>query len=145
MRLVGTTNPKGIGARLLSGYLGAALVLALSPVLLLLAGTSAEGDAYANVELGFSLLALAGGSALISGLVSNAHLLLLEAPLLIDSPLLRPPAEPEPVFGERPDERDWALPVVVPSLVLPTLISGLGGWVGHLRPAPRAEARYSAA
>ena len=128
----------------LSSFFGAALVFILSPVLLLLAGYSPEGETYANVELSFSLLALAGASGCIAGLRSNAYRL-LEAPLPTDSPFVRLPAQPEPMPGERPDEREQALPVVPSSLVLPTLISGLGGWVGSITRAPRAEARPFAA
>lgn len=128
----------------LSSFFGAALVFVLSPILLLLAGYSPEGEAYANIELSFSLLALAGASGCVAGLLSNAYRL-LEAPLPTNAQFVRLPAQPEPMLGERHDEREQALPVVSPSLVLPTLISGLGGWVGSAVRAPRAQAWPSAA
>ena len=128
----------------LSSFLGAALVFVLSPILLLLAGSSPEGGAYTNVELGFSLLASLGTSCCVAGLVSNAYRL-LEAPLPANSAFVRLPARPELGHGERPDEREQALPVVPPSLVLPTLISGLGGWVGSDACASRAQAPPPAA
>ena len=144
MKGAGITSQRGASTGLLSRFFGAVVVFFLSPVLILLAGSSPEGGAYTSVELGFSLLALAGASGCVAGLISNAHRL-LEAPLPIDSPLVRLPARPEPEPGERPETRERALPVVAPSLVLPTLISGLGGWVEAIAHAPCAEARPSAA
>lgn len=130
--------------RLLPGCFGAGLVFVLSPIVLLLAGSSPEGGAYANVELGFSLLALAGASGCVSGLISNVYRL-IEAPLPITSLFTRLPAQLGAKPGERPGERERVLPVVAPSLVLPTLISGLGGWVEFVIRAPRVTARPSAA
>lgn len=144
MKAIGTTAAGGLLNRLLSGFFGAGLVFVLSPVLLLLAGSSPEGAVYANVELGFSLLALAGASGCVAGLISNAYRL-LEVPFPIDSALVRLPAQPETARGEGPEARERSLPVVAPSLVLPTLISGLGGWVDVTVSAPRREARPSAA
>ena len=145
MKVASTKAIEGLLNKLLSGFFGAGLVFVLSPVLLLLAGSSPEWDAYhANVELGFSLLALAGASGCVAGLISNAYRL-LEVPFPIDSTLVRLPAQPGPTYGERPEQRERALPVVAPSLVLPTLISGLGGWVDAVALAPRAEARPSVA
>lgn len=72
----------------LSSFFGAALVFVLSPILLLLAGYSPEGEAYANIELSFSLLALAGASGCVAGLLSNAYRL-LEAPLPTNAQLDR--------------------------------------------------------
>ncbi len=133
-----------MSGRLFSGFFGAGLVFILSPILLLLAGSSQEGGAYNNLELGFSLLALAGASGCVAGLISNVYRL-LEVSLPIDSSFVRLPAQPQPTPGERPDERGRTLPVVAPSLVLPTLISGLGGWVEVVARAPRARARFFAA
>ena len=144
MKVARITAPGGVFSRLLSGFFGAGLVFVLSPILLLLAGSSQEGGAYDNVEFGFSLLALAGTSGCVAGLISNAYRL-LEVSLPIYSPSVRLSAQPEPTPGKKPDERERILPVVAPSLVLPTLISGLGGWVGIIVRAPRAEARPSAA
>ncbi len=144
MRVAKTTTLGGVFTGLLSGFFGAVLIFVLSPILLLLAESSQEGGAYANVELGFSLLALAGASGCVAGLISNAYRL-LEVFLPIDSLFVRLPAQPQPTLGEKPDERERTLPVVSPSLVLPTLISGLGGWVEVIVYAPRAEARPSAA
>ena len=144
MQAIGTTVVGGLLNRLLSGFFGAGLVFVLSPVLLFLAGSSPEGEAYANLEFGFSLLALAGASGCVAGLISNAYRL-LEVPFPIVSPLVRLPARPEPARGERPEARERVLPVLAPSLVLPTLISGLGGWVDAVASAPRAEARPYAA
>ena len=144
MRVAKTTTLGGVFTGLLSGFFGAVLIFVLSPILLLLAESSQEGGAYANVELGFSLLALAGASGCVAGLISNVYRL-LEVSLPIDPSFVRLPAQPEPTPGERLDERERALPVVAPSLVLPTLISGLGGWVEVIAHAPRAEARPSAA
>lgn len=143
MRVVSTKALGGISSRLLSGYFGAVLIFVLSPILFLLAESSQEGGAYANVELGFSLLAFAGTSGCVAGLISNVYRL-LEVSLPIDSSFVRLPAQPQPTRGKRPDERERALPVVAPSLVLPTLISGLGGWVEFAARAPRAEARFFA-
>lgn len=131
-------------ARALSCSSGAGLVFALSPILLLLAGSFPELSEHANVEFGFSLLATLGASCYLVGLVSGAYRT-LDLPLPILSPLVRLPASPEPSPDERPETRERALPVVTPSLVLPTLISGLGGWVGFAARAPRAERRPSAA
>lgn len=144
MKSAGPTSLKKVFVRLLSGVLGTGLVFVLSPIILLLVGSFPEVGEHANVELGFSLLALAGASGCVVGLISNVHGL-LEAPLTIDSSFLRLPAQPGPAPGERPEQRERVLPVVNPSLVLPTLISGLGGWVEVFSCAPRAEARPSAA
>lgn len=133
----------GVSIKFLSGFVGAGLVFVLSPILLLLAGFSPEGGAYTNVELGFSLLALTGASGCLAGLASNVYRL-LDAPLPIHSSFVRLPAHPGPTPGESPGERERVLPVVAPSLVLPTLISGLGGWVEAVASAPRVEARPSA-
>ncbi len=144
MRDPRTRTPTGAFTATLSSFFGAALVFVLSPVLLLLTGYSPEGEAYTNIELSFSLLAFAGASGCVAGLISNAYWL-LEAPLPTNSPFVRLPAQPESVPGENYDEREQALPAVPPSLVLPTLISDLGGWVEPATHAPRAEARPSAA
>ena len=144
MNVVGITSLKRAFDKLLCGYFGTGLVFVLSPVLLLLAGFSPEGGTDTNVELGFSLLSLAGASGCAAGLISNAYRLLAVS-LPVYSPFVRLPAQPEGTSGERPDEREWALPVVTPSLVLPTLISGLGGWVDAGALAPRVEAPPSAA
>ena len=128
----------------LSGFFGAALVFVLSPVFLLLLGSSPEGGAYTNVELGFSLLASAGASCCISGLVSNVYRA-LDLSLPGDSLFLWVRIAPDPSPAPKPRARESVLPVVTPSLVLPTLLSGLGGWVGFMMRAPRAEARSSAA
>lgn len=116
----------------------------LSPVLLLLAGSFAELGEHANVELGFSLLALAGASGCMAGLISTAHGL-IESPLPIASLFVRIPVQPGAAATQRPDNRARNLPVVAPSLVLPTLIAGLGGWVAPAAPAPSIPARHSAA
>ena len=120
------------------------MVFVLSPILLLLAGFSPEGGADTNVEFGFSLLSLAGTSGCIAGLISNAHRL-LEVSLPIYSSFVRLPAQPEPTPGEVLEVRKRTLPVVASSLVLPTLISGLGGWVESFVLAPRTGARLSTA
>ena len=128
----------------LSGFFGAVLVFALSPILLLLVGSSPEGGTYTNVELGFSLLASAGASCCVVGLVSNVYRTLALS-LSGDSLFLWVRIAPEPTPVPKPQARESVLPVVAPSLVLPTLLSGLGGWVGFVVCAPRAEARPSAA
>jgi hypothetical protein len=63
MRVASTKALGGMSGRLFSGFFGAGLVFILSPILLLLAGSSQEGGAYNNLELGFSLLALRGPPA----------------------------------------------------------------------------------
>lgn len=127
-----------------SGFFGAGLVFVLSPILLLLAGSSPELGEHTNVELGFSLLATLGASCCLAGLVSNAYRALgIRLPEFFS--LVWLPAAPEPAPGEEPETRELALPVVAPSLVLPTLISGLGGWVEIVPSAPRARARLTAA
>jgi hypothetical protein len=141
MKVASTKALGGMSGRFFSGFVGAGLVFILS---LLLAGSSQEGGAYDNLELGFSLLALAGASGCVAGLISNVYRL-LEVSLPIDSSFVQLPAQPQPTPGERPDERERTLPVVAPSLVLPTLISGLGGWVEVVARAPRAKARFFAA
>ena len=134
----------GVLTTALSGFFGAALVFVLSPVLLLLAGSSPEGGAYTNLELGFSLLASAGASCCVAGLVSNVYRT-LDLALSGDSLFLWVRIAPEPTPAPKPRARESVLPVVTPSLVLPTLLSGLGGWVGFIMRAPRAEAQPSAA
>lgn len=127
-----------------SGFFGAALVFALSPILLLLGSSPEWGAHYANVELAFSLLASLGASCCVFGLVSNVYRA-TDLPLLASSPSPWLPALPEPAPGGRLEARERSLPVVEPSLVLPTLISGLGGWVEVTTRAPRVEARPSVA
>ncbi len=74
------------------------MVFVLSPIILLLAGSIPELGEHANVELGFSLLALAGASGCVVGMISNVYRL-LEAPLSIDSPFVRLPTQPGPEPG----------------------------------------------
>ena len=144
MKVATARTLEGLPARFFSGFFGAGLFFAFSPILLLLAGSSPEADAYTNTELGFSLLGLAGTSGCVFVTVSNIYKL-VDAPLRITSLFVRLPAQPEATPEESPDERERVLPVVAPSLVLPTLISGLGGWVAFATRAPRVEARHSAA
>ena len=144
MKDAGATMLRRICTRFFSGFFGATLVVVLSPVLLLLAGSSLELGDHANLEIAFSLLASLGASCYVAGLISNAYQA-TDLPLLDHSPTLRLPALPEPEPGEELETRERTLPVVAPSLVLPTLISGLGGWVGFVPRAPRVAARPSAA
>ena len=144
MRAARITTFGKVFTDLLSRFFGAGLVFVLSPILLFVAGSSPEGGSYASMELGFSLLALAGTSGCVAGLIFNAYRL-LDNPLRIGSPLVRLPKQPEPSPRAGYDKREQALPVMVPSLILPTLISGLGGWVESFALAPRAEARLFAA
>ena len=136
MKVAGTKALGGVFVRSLFGFFGAGLILALSPILLLLSGSIAELGEHTNVEFGFSLLTLVGTSVCLAGLVSNVYRL-LEAPFPASSLLIRLPAQPGATPGGSPQARGRVLPVVVPSLVLPTLISGLGGWVGTRAHAPR--------
>ena len=145
MKIGRITRFWGTSFRFLHGCFGAGLVFIISPILLLLADSSPEGEAaYANIELGFSLLALAGASVCMVGLISTAYRL-IESPFPTASLFVRFPVQPEPLAGETAGERARILPVVVPSLVLPTLIAGLGGWVTPAAHAPRVVARHSAA
>lgn len=134
----------GVLVKFFSGFVGAGLVFALSPILLLLTGSSPEADAYTNVELGFSLLTLAGTSGCLFGVISNVYRL-VEVPLPISSQFIRLSAHPEFIPGRSLGERERILPGVAPSLVLPTLISGLGGWVEVAVRAPRITVRSFAA
>ena len=60
MKVATARDLEGLPVKLFCGFFGAGLFFALSPILLLLAGSSAKAGAYTNVELGFSLLGLAG-------------------------------------------------------------------------------------
>ena len=144
MKDAGATMLRRVSTRFFSGFFGATLVFVLSPVLLLLGGAFPELGEHANLEIAFSLLASLEASCCVAGLVSSAYRA-ADLPLLDHSPTLRLPALPEPAPGEELETRQEALPVVAPSLVLPTLISGLGGWVGFVTHAPRVAARPSAA